>query len=99
MLEKLGQAAKQAAYQLAQCPAQQKNKALQLMADLLVAHSEAILAANQQDMQLAQQAGLSPAMQDRLLLTAHRLASIADDVYQISLLADPVGEVIDGRTL
>lgn len=99
MLEQMGKSAKQAAYQLAQCSTQDKNKALLVIADLLIANCQSILDANQQDMIAAKAAGLNDAMLDRLLLTKDRLTSIANDVKKVAQLTDPVGEVIDGHML
>ena len=99
MLIEMGQAAKHASYQLAQCSTAQKNHALMCIADLLEAQSQKILDANQLDMDSAKINGISEAILDRLLLTAERLKAIADDVRKVISLTDPVGEVIDGSTL
>lgn len=99
MLEQMGQAAKQAAYQLAQCSTEAKNRALLTIATLLIARQETILAANQQDINLAIENGVSEALQDRLRLTPDRLVAMADDVRQVAQLVDPIGKLIDGSTL
>jgi len=44
-------------------------------------------------------AGLSNAVLDRLFLSHERLEAIANDVRKVSLLPDPIGEMIDMRTL
>lgn len=99
MLNKIGKSAKQAAYQLAQCPTATKNKVLTVIADLLEAQSTMILTANAHDIKLAKEQGLSDAIVDRLLLTPERLSSIANDVRKVITLKDPIGEIIDGSTL
>lgn len=99
MLQRLGQSAKQASFELAQCSTAQKNSALSCIADLLEAQSEKILAANHIDMQQAKENNTSDAILDRLLLTKSRLAAIADDVRKVIMLTDPIGQVIDGSTL
>ena len=99
MLEEMGKKAKQASYQLATLSSVEKNKVLMLIADQLEAHCDEILAANALDMQAAKEANISEAVLDRLLLTAARLNAIADDVRQVSRLADPVGRVIDGGVM
>lgn len=99
MLEQLGKAAKIAAFELSQCSTAQKNAALSCIADLLEQHSAKILAANSIDIEAAKAHGTSDAILDRLLLTHERLATIANDVRKVIMLADPVGEVIDGYTL
>ncbi|CDG22145.1 Gamma-glutamyl phosphate reductase [Xenorhabdus poinarii G6] len=98
-LEQMGKAAKAASWQLAQLSTNQKNQALNHIADLLETEIEAILAANQQDMEQAREQGMSEALLDRLLLTPERLRAITDDVRQVCRLADPVGQVIDGQLL
>ncbi|MDR0806961.1 MAG: glutamate-5-semialdehyde dehydrogenase [Enterobacteriaceae bacterium] len=99
MLEQMGAAAKQASYQLAVLNSAKKNQALVVIADTLEANSKIILAANEQDVDLAKQNGLSDALIDRLKLTPSRLASIANDVRHVYRLTDPVGQVIDGSLL
>lgn len=99
MLQQMGKDAKQASYQLSQCPTAIKNKVLSSIADLLEKNSTIILNANKKDIELAKQQGTSEAILDRLLLTPERLASIANDVRKVELLTDPIGQVIDGSTL
>ncbi|QCR36973.1 glutamate-5-semialdehyde dehydrogenase [Nissabacter sp. SGAir0207] len=99
MLEQMGQAAKQASYQLAVLSTAKKNQALLVMADMLEAEGEIILSANEQDVAAARAAGMGEALLDRLQLTPARLAAIANDVRQVSKLHDPVGQVIDGSLL
>ncbi|MCX8641724.1 MULTISPECIES: glutamate-5-semialdehyde dehydrogenase [unclassified Gilliamella] len=99
MLQQMGKDAKQASYQLSQCPTAIKNKVLSSIADLLEKNSTIILNANKKDIELAKQQELSEALLDRLLLTPERLASIANDVRKVELLTDPIGQIIDGSTL
>ncbi|WP_075183466.1 glutamate-5-semialdehyde dehydrogenase [Pantoea sp. 1.19] len=98
-LESMGQAAKAASHQLATLSSAQKNAVLLTIAERLEAESEAILAANQQDLDDARRLALSDALLDRLALTPARLKGIANDVRQVCRLRDPVGEVIDGGRL
>ncbi len=99
MLENMGKAARAASYRLAQLTAQEKNQVLVYIADALEQQSDAILAANAEDVSAAREQGLSEAMLDRLQLTPARLKGIADDVRQVCNLADPVGQIIDGGRL
>ncbi|WP_336505605.1 glutamate-5-semialdehyde dehydrogenase [Aliivibrio fischeri] len=98
-LTTMGQAAKAAAFDLAVAPTAQKNKALAIIADELEANKDAILAANEKDIKAAVEAGISEAMQDRLLLTEERLVGIANDVRNVINLNDPVGSEIDSKVL
>ena len=99
MLEQMGKQAKDAAFILAQLNTTEKNHALSIIADQLEQQAERILAANQKDIEVAKQNGLSEALIDRLLLTEDRLKGIANDVRHVISLADPVGKIIDGCTL
>ncbi|HIF9349182.1 TPA: glutamate-5-semialdehyde dehydrogenase [Photobacterium damselae] len=98
-LELMGQAAQQAAFELATVATAQKNQALAIIADELEAQEAAILAANEKDIAAARESGMSDALIDRLLLTKDRLVGIANDVRNVIKLNDPVGSEIDCRVL
>lgn len=98
-LEQMGQAARDAAYVLADSSTQTKNKALLVMADALEAATEQILAANQQDLRAAREADISESMLDRLMLNTERLTAMANDVRNVVSLPDPVGGELDSRVL
>ena len=93
------QAAKQAAAKLAVTSTAVKNAALLAMAAALEAQQAEILAANERDMTAAAAKGMKSSMLDRLKLTAERISGMADGLRQVAGLADPVGNVIDGKTL
>lgn len=93
------QAAKQAAAKLAVTSNAVKNAALLAMAAALEAQQSEILAANERDMTAAAAKGMKSSMLDRLKLTAERISGMADGLRQVAGLADPVGNVIDGKTL
>lgn len=95
----MGKAAKEAAFVLATASTAQKNQALALIADELEANAADILAANEKDIELGRQAGLTEALLDRLLLNAERLTGIANDVRNVISLNDPVGSEIDSKVL
>ena len=67
---------------------------LRAAADLLVAETGGILAANRDD--LAAATGLAETAVDRLTLTEDRVRAMADGLRTVAALADPVGEVVDG---
>ena len=93
------QAAKQAAAKLAVTSTAVKNAALLAMAAALEEKQSEILAANERDMTAAAAKGMKSSMLDRLKLTAERISGMADGLRQVAGLADPVGNVIDGKTL
>ena len=78
---------------LAGITAEQKNLALEKMAESLVEHTDEILAANAQDMEAAR-GKISDVMLDRLMLNAGRIQSMADGMRQVISLPDPVGRVL-----
>lgn len=98
-LIEMGKAARQAAFELSQLSTQEKNRALQIIADQLEAKQDEILRENTKDIEHAREKGISEAIIDRLLLTPERLKGIANDVRHVISLADPVGKIIDGGVL
>jgi len=78
---------------LAGLTTEKKNLALAKMADSLVAHTEAIIAANQKDMEAAK-GKISSVMLDRLMLDEKRIQSMADGMRAVIDLPDPVGKVL-----
>ena len=92
-------AAKKAAAKLAVTSTAVKNKALLAMAEALLAKQEEILAANALDMERAAAKGMKSSMLDRLKLTEARIEGMADGLRQVANLPDPVGNVLDGKTL
>ena len=92
-------AAKKAAAKLAVTSTAVKNKALLAMAEALLAKQEEILAANALDMERAAAKGMKSSMLDRLKLTVARIEGMADGLRQVANLPDPVGNVLDGKTL
>ena len=71
-----------------------KNKALLAMADALLANEDAILVANQEDMNAAK-GRIPDSMLDRLLLTHDRLCAMTDGIRAVSKLPDPVGKTLN----
>jgi glutamate-5-semialdehyde dehydrogenase len=98
-LEEKGKAAEAASRKLAFLPTEIKNRALLGIAGALRARQDEILAANSQDYKESEASGMSAAMLDRLMLNPSRLDGIAQDVRTVAALPDPVGEVIEERTL
>ena len=91
--------AKDAAAELAPLPRAAKDTALAAMADALDARADRVLAANDEDIAAAREAGTATGLVDRLTLDAPRLAAIAEALREVVDLPDPVGEVVRGYTL
>ena len=98
-VHKQAERARAAAAELAVATRTVKDAALHAMADALLAGADTVLAANQQDVTAGREAGMSPALLDRLTLTDARISGIADALRQMAALPDPVGEVVRGATL
>lgn len=92
-------AAKAVAPQFAQLPTPRKNEILNCAAENLIAHTEDILAANQLDIEAGRANGMSESLIDRLSLDAARIEGIAGGLRQVASLQDPVGEILQGRTM
>ena len=75
-----------------------KNQALEAMASQLLKATEAILAANQIDMEVAR-GKISDVMLDRLFLDQERIAGMAQGIRALIDLPDPIGEVLDTEVL
>jgi glutamate-5-semialdehyde dehydrogenase len=92
-IDAIGKRARTAAAVLALVDADTKDRALNGMADALVARTDEILAANEKD--LADADGVTGALIDRLTLTPKRIEAMAQGLRDLTSLPDPVGEIID----
>lgn len=72
-----------------------KNRLLLRMGEILVEETEAILSANQLDIQKGEESGTSKALLDRLALNLQRIEAMAQGLMHMSQLPDPIGEVIE----
>ena len=93
-LEKMGIAAREAAFKLAQLSTEQKNTILKAMAQALVDNTTAIIAANQVDLEKATE--MKASFVDRLTLDEARIKDIAEGLKQVAALPDPIGNVDKG---
>ncbi|MBB6176505.1 glutamate-5-semialdehyde dehydrogenase [Anoxybacillus tengchongensis] len=87
-----------AAKHLAILSTEEKNEALSMIAEALIAQMPYILQENEKDMALGKENGLSPSLLDRLQLTEERIHQMADGVRQVINLPDPIGETIERWT-
>jgi len=95
----LGRAGREAQRKLALMDDAAKGEALRCAARSLRQAGSEILEANARDVAAGEANGLTGAMLDRLRLDEARLESIASAVEAVAALPDPVGEVIDTRTV
>lgn len=98
VIEEMGLRAKNAAKILRITDPETKTKALNMMADALMQHTDEILAANAEDLEEAEKNGMAKAMMDRLLLTPDRIKGMADALHDVAAWPDPVGQVREDYT-
>ncbi len=92
---------KRASYALAGYDTCQKNQMLSCIAAALCdeANRSAVLKSNGVDVALARKNGKDDTFIDRLTLTQQRFDAMVDGLKQIESLPDPVGEIVEERTL
>ncbi len=98
-LTRKGEAAKVAARELAKTTGGVRNRALLNIADRIIECQETILDANRLDLDAGARKGLPEYYLDRMMLDGERLEAIASDVRGVAGLPDPVGEVIEMKTV
>ncbi len=86
--------AKETRQQTAVLSTNQKNEALYAVADRLVRQQDALIAANNTDMENGRKNGMPEGLLDRLKINESRIAQMAEGLRQIAGLEDPIGEVI-----
>jgi glutamate-5-semialdehyde dehydrogenase len=90
-VEHICKAAKEASRTYGATSTAKKNALLCAMADQLMADVSDILAANQKDLDAAEENGVPKAMMDRLKLDEKRLGGICDALREVAALPDPIG--------
>ncbi len=91
--------AKRASVVLGATSAEERNAALQAMADALREHSEEIVAANELDMRAAAEDGVKESLLDRLMLNEERVSAMAAALEDLRALPNPLGVVQTQRTM
>jgi len=92
-VKNLAIAAKRASKEIAAADTRTKNTALRNIAQEIRHQENEILGANKQDVTLAKEKNLEPALIDRLTLTSSTVHAMADGLDQLAELPDPIGEV------
>ena len=70
-----------------------KNQALRLMADALEENCDAILSANEKDLEFAKKEGIAQPLIARLALNEEKVSGMAKGIRSVVALEDPVGKV------
>ncbi|MBU3716181.1 MAG: glutamate-5-semialdehyde dehydrogenase [Candidatus Nanopelagicaceae bacterium] len=99
LIAELAETARKAAQTLRASSYEVRKKALLAIASELDASRREILAANNEDVTRERAAGLSESLLDRLLLNDSRIDGIIGGTKKVAALPDPLGRVINSRTL
>ena len=98
-MTEMGRSARAAARVLASSSVEQRNEALLQIRAAIAADRDAILAANEKDLEQARESGLEAALLDRLALTPAQLDVLEEGLSQVAALPDPIGAVSDMRQM
>ena len=98
-LKEIAKETKAASFELSISSTEDRNKVLDKVSQLLSERITDIVSANQIDYESGKTSGLNDQMLDRLLLTPERIEGMATDVQTIKSLSDPIGEIIEQKTL
>ncbi|NYF24896.1 glutamate-5-semialdehyde dehydrogenase [Sporosarcina sp. JAI121] len=94
-VKRKGQITKEASYSLVNITTDQKNEALELIAEQLLTDKLGILAENKHDLDEGKEKGFTDATLDRILLTENRIEDMASAIRQLITLLDPIGETVE----
>ncbi len=97
-MRRIGEAAREAARNLARADTYSKNRALEVAAAALQRDADALLAANAIDVAHARESGHDAAFIDRLTLPAAGIDAMARGLLEVVALPDPVGEITEVRS-
>ncbi len=95
----IGKNAKAASRLMAAIETKQKNEILTVCGEALINNADAIIKANGVDVEKAKANGMPKPLIDRLMLNKGRIEAMADGLFQIAKLPDPVGEYVSMNTL
>ncbi|MEX1237224.1 MAG: glutamate-5-semialdehyde dehydrogenase, partial [Pseudomonadales bacterium] len=94
-MQKMGEAARDAAKAINRAGTQQKNDALAAIADEISSRRDELMFGNEKDLAQGRDNGLTDALMDRLTFNDARFDAMVEGLSQVALLADPVGEISD----
>lgn len=93
MLNYIGKSARAAEPFMRNLSTSKKNEVLRAVANRLIEEQEAIIAANEKDMEKGRQNQMPAGLLDRLMINESRIAGMAEGLNQIADLDDPIGEI------
>ena len=95
----IGQEAKKASFKMASATTKQKNKFLNNLGNRILLEEAKIIAANMKDLTQASKDQKDEAFIDRLTLNKKNIIAMADGLFQIEKLDDPIGQISNQRTM
>jgi len=98
-LNMMGKAARDAFQVIARAGGDQRRAGVRAIAEEIERCLADIRMANEKDITIAKEAGLHSALIDRLTLTDGRIAGLIADLTALADLKDPIGEIIEERTM
>lgn len=98
-IAQIGEAAVNAKRALAKLTTSEKNNILLKSAQALRDNADKIIESNKKDIENAKANGIMPSLIDRLSLDKSRIDGMADGLEQVAKLPDPIGEVLNMKTL
>ena len=98
-IEEMARAAKAASSLVANASVDQRNAALLAIREAIAEDRDAILTANERDLEQGHSSGLDEALIDRLALNPARLDAVEEGLIQVAALADPIGAVSGLKTM
>ena len=98
-IEAMARAAKAASALVANAPVDQRNAALLAIREAIAEDRDAILMANERDLEQGRISGLDEALIDRLALNPARLDAVEEGLVEVAALADPIGAVSGLKTM
>src|SRR5690625_1256996 len=90
-----GRQAREESYSIAGFTTKIKNEAISLIDEQLINDKEIILEANEKDLKLGEENGISKAVLDRIMLNEERIKDMSHAIKLLIELEDPVGEVLE----
>ena len=98
-LHALAREARAAAWELAACPLEKRNAALNAMAETLLEDRAEIFQANQEDLRRAREEGLAAPLVKRLGFGEEKLNAVVEGLRALCALPDPIGRTTLSREL
>lgn len=87
--------AAQVKYELQAVSTERKNRVLLACGKALESHQKELTEANREDMKRGMEKGMQEGLLDRLKLDEKRISAMAQGLYEIAALPDPVGEITE----